>query len=268
MTEPLQEHYGINLIVFGGSKVGKSTLGDTTPAPRLVLDAEAGSRFTPSRKVRWDPASQKPPVPDGTWDTALVAVRSYRDVLRAYEWLASGQHPFRSVVLDSISEIQQRAVDDIAGSNVMQTQDWGTLLRNLSDLIRKFRDLVSHPTRPLDAIVVIAMARQGSDGTWKPFMQGQIATLMPYYVDVCSYLGVVPLEDGTTIRRLFVGTFPGFETGERVGGRLGTYVDGPNISTMLAAIRGEAALPVTSSTPSLTVPAVDHVETLNLNQEG
>ncbi len=265
MSEPLQGHYGINIVVFGASKVGKSTLGDTTPAPRLVLDAEAGSRFTPSRKVRWDPVSQRPPVVDGTWETAVVAVRSYRDVLKAYEWLASGQHPFRSVVLDSISEIQQRGVDDIAGNNVMQTQDWGTLLRNISDLIRKFRDLVTHPTKPLDAIVVIAMARQSPDGTWKPFMQGQIATLMPYYVDVCSYLGVVPQEDGTAVRRLFVGTFPGFETGERVGGRLGTYVDSPNISTMLAAIRGEA--PLLAASPPIANLEVS-VETLNLNQEG
>jgi AAA domain len=271
MSEPLRGHYGLNLIVYGPSKVGKSYLGDTSPTPRLVLDAEAGSRFTPSRKTYWDPVTQRPPEVNGEWDTVIVAVRSYRDVLKAYEWLASGQHPFRSVVLDSISEIQQRAVDDIAGLNQMQTQDWGKLLRALSDLIRKFRDLVAHPTRPLDAIVVIAMARQ-IDGVWKPFMQGQIATLMPYYVDICSYLGVVPLEDGTLVRRLFVGTFPGFDTGERVGGRLGTYVDEPNISEMLARIRGERPLPVTSSVTS--IPVVTPVEgerpvgTLNLIQEG
>src|SRR5215475_15054648 len=95
-------HYGVNAILFGPQKKGKSFLGDTTPAPRLVLDAEAGSRFTPSRKVGWDPVSQAPPQVDGTWDTAIVTVQSFRDVQKAYEWLASGQHPFHSVVLDSI----------------------------------------------------------------------------------------------------------------------------------------------------------------------
>jgi hypothetical protein len=30
----------------------------------------------------------------------------------------------------------------------------------------------------------------------------------------------------------------GFETGERVGGRLGTHIDNPDITEMLARVRG------------------------------
>ena len=103
------------MIVYGASKTGKSWLGDTTPAPRLVLDAEGGSRFTPSRKTTWNPGKDEPPKHDGTWDTCLVPVTTYQAVRQAYEWLYSGRHQFRSVVIDSISETQQRCVDDIAG---------------------------------------------------------------------------------------------------------------------------------------------------------
>lgn len=232
--------YGINAIVYGHSKQGKSWLGDTTPAPRLILDAEMGSRFTPSKKIDWDPVQYAPPEPSDAWDTAIVPVHSYRAVLKAYEWLNSGKHPFKSVVLDSISEIQQRAVDDIAGTDQMKTQDWGTLLRQVSDLVRKFRDLTTNPVKPLDAVIFIAMARQRDGGVWQPHVQGSLATTLPYYVDICAYLQLVTMEDGiSTARRLFVGPTPGFETGERVGGRLGPYLDNPDVTKMLAMIRGD-----------------------------
>lgn len=233
------EDLGVSMIVHGPAKSGKSTLGDTTPAPRLVLDSEMGSRFTPSKKKVWDPVKEAPPVADGSWETCIVYVRDYRSVLKAYEWLDSGKHPFRSVVMDSISETQQRAVDALVGIQQPNQQDWGTLLRQVSDLVRKFRDLTTNPVKPLDAVVFIAMTRQGRDGdsTWRPHVQGSLATTLPYFCDVVGYLCVAQEGDGTAIRRLFTGPVPGFETGERVGGRLGVYTDNPNITEMLARVR-------------------------------
>ncbi len=218
-----------------------SHLGDTTPGPRVVLDAEAGSRFTPSKKVIWNPADP-PPAPDSTWTTAIVPVHEFRDVQAVYQWLNSGKHPFRSCVLDSISEIQQRIVDSIAGTNQLKQQDWGTLLRTSSDLVRKFRDLVTNKVKPLDAVIYLGMAKQRNDGVWIPYVQGSLATVLPYYSDVCAYLDIVPLEDGTMQRRLFIGPLQGYETGERVGGRLGSYIDIPEgdnntIQKMLEMIR-------------------------------
>jgi hypothetical protein len=237
---------GLSMIVYGPSKGGKSTLGDTTPAPRLVLDAEMGSRFTPSKKIKWDPIREAPPEADGSWDTALVPVHSFTAVQKAYEWLNSGKHPFRSVVMDSISEVQQRMVDSLVGTNPMQLQDWGTLLRQASDLVRKFRDLTTNPVRPLDIVLFIAMAQQRQDGTQHPYVQGQLKTTLPYYTDLLAYLAPVPAEDGTIVRRLLVGPTQGYETGERVGGRLGHFIDNPNITDMLSKVR-EDAVPATTN---------------------
>lgn len=233
MSEPF---YGLNIIIHGRSKVGKSWMGDTSPAPRVILDAEAGSRFTPSKKVLWNP-SEPPPKSDGTWETAIVPIRSFKDVSQSYQWLNSGKHPFRSVILDSISEVQQKAVDDIAGVNAMRTQDWGELLRKVSDVVRKFRDLTVNPVRPMDAVLFIAMTKQSQDGMWRPHLSGQLGTTFPYYCDITGYLGIVQEDDGTITRRLFIGPTPGYETGERVGGRLGTYIDNPSITTMIEMIR-------------------------------
>lgn len=239
---PEKHEPGFSMIVYGPAKCGKSRLADTAPGPRLVLDAEMGSRFTPSKSIEWDPRTQQPPVADGTWDTAFVAVHEYGTVLKAYEWLNSGQHPFKSVVIDSISEVQQRLADDLVGVNPMQLQDWGTMLRKASSLVRQFRDLVEHPVKPLDAVVIIAMMRQQQDGTKHPYVQGQLQTTLPYYVDVIAYLGPVYLSDGSYVRRLLIGPTPGYETGERVAGRLGHYIDDADITDMLDKVRGVTAL--------------------------
>lgn len=233
---PKPPHYGINMIIHGPAKHGKSSLADTSPAPRVVIDAEGGSLFTPSSKTVWDPLSEPVPVVDGTWETAIVHPRNYDTVLKVYQILDQQEHPFRSVVMDSISEVQQKCVNAIAGVNPMQTQDWGTLLRKVSDLARNFRDLTKHPRHPLDAVVIIAMTKQ-EDGKWIPFVQGQLKTTLPYYFDLCTYLCRVQTPGGQEIRRLFVAPVAGFETGERVGGRLGPYLDNANIAEMLDVIR-------------------------------
>ena len=151
------------------------------------------------------------------------------------------QAPFRSVVMDSISEVQQRMVDSLVGTNPMQLQDWGTLLRQASDLVRKFRDLTTNPVKPLDVVLFIAMAHQRQDGVWHPHVQGQLKTTLPYYTDLLAYLAPVPLEDGTIVRRMLLGPTPGYETGERVGGRLGHFIDNPRIDEMLTVIREEVS---------------------------
>ena len=227
---------GFSFLVHGASKTGKSTLMDTTPTPRLVLDAEGGAstRFTPSRKVVWDPKKDAPPQPDGTWDTCVVLVREFNDVQRTYDWLNAGKHSFKSVIIDSISETQQRCVDSIVGLDPMKTADWGELLRKMSTLIRAFRDLTIHPTAPITVVGFVAMSKE-VEGKWRPWMQGQLFNLLPYYVDVCGYLYNDVSEMGEMRRRLLVAQHPQFEAGDRTG-RLGTVIDNPDAMKMLDTI--------------------------------
>jgi hypothetical protein len=166
-----------------------------------------------------------------------VKVRDYATIQRAYDWLNSGRHPFKSVVLDSISEIQQRCVDALVGSDAMKTQDWGELLRKMSSLIRQFRDLTFHPTNPLEAVVIIAMTRQ-VDGVYKSYVQGQLATTLPFYVDTVGYLYHETDETtGERVLKLLVADHPQFEAGDRTG-RLGTVVNRPNVVEMIDSIFG------------------------------
>ncbi|MGB2791298.1 MAG: AAA family ATPase [Candidatus Moraniibacteriota bacterium] len=236
-------HRALSILIHSDTKVGKSTFGNTAPAPRLILDAEAAYRFLPGTKVFWDPMTQAPPEYDGAWETCVAIIRTYGHLIRAYEWLNSGRHPFVSVVIDSISEVQTKCKDDLANDGRMTIQLWGDLLSQMEKLIRGFRDLTEHPVRPLQAVVITSMT-QMRDGKYRPYVQGQLQVKMPYFLDVIGYMYVdtVPNIDPTQpphkMRRLLVVPHVQFEAGERVQGRLGEIVDNPTVPLMLDMVFG------------------------------
>lgn len=250
----------LSILVHADTKIGKSTFGNTTPAPRVILDAEAAYRFLPGVKIFWDPMREEPPtlgqgriapndpqVYSIEWETCVVIVREYTTIVRAYEWLNSGKHPFISVVIDSISEIQKRLKDSIRTlDEQMDQRKWGQILDHMEWLVRGFRDLTEHPIRPMQAVVLTSMTTN-REGKWRPYVQGQLATTMPYFLDVIGYMFVqeIPSDDptqaGRKIRRLLVTPHPQFEAGERVQGRLGDVVDEPTVTKMLDMVFGTTA---------------------------
>ena len=247
----------LSILVHADTKVGKSTFANTSPAPRLLLDAEAAYRFLPGTKVFWDPMREAPPqvgkgridprsadVVDVDWETCVVIVRDYSAVIKAYEWLNAGSHPFVSVILDSISEVQKRCKDSMRSiDEAMDQRKWGALLDHMEWLVRGLRDLTEHPVRPLQAVVLTSMTTQ-RDGKWRPYVQGQLAVTMPYFLDVIGYMFVHELqnEDPTLppekIRRLLVSPHSLFEAGGRVQEQLGDIVDRPTVNGMLDKVFG------------------------------
>jgi hypothetical protein len=176
-------------VVHGESGSGKSYFGGTTPAPRLILECEGGSRFIRAnrRKRFWDPLTEPVPEWDDDWDACFVRASDWATVYAAYEVLATGNHPFRSLVVDSLTEAQKRLIDDVAGIDQPTLQEWGTVGRNLEDFVRKLRDLTFIPSKPLEAVVLLCLSHQ-RDGELRPFLKGQIELNLPAFVDVVGYL--------------------------------------------------------------------------------
>lgn len=249
----------LTLLVHGMPKSGKSSIAATTPAPRLFLDIEHGAKFLNITPVMWDPAREEPPTADGTWDTAIVAVRSYDDVLRAHQWLQSGKHPFRSVVIDSISELQAKVLEQVAGREQIKMQQWGEILRHMAGLMRDLRDLTAHPTNPLSSVVMTCMSRD-VNGRMVPYIQGQAAVIAPYITDLTGYLAIEefphpdPSQPPYKARRMYIVATPQAMAGERVGGRLGEIVeqDMLDIRKMIDAIFGPESTTTTTTTTTST----------------
>lgn len=235
----------LSVLVHGPSKAGKSTLANTAPAPRLMMDVEAAARFLPGKKVYWDPMNPKTPKPpkaDGTWETCVVVTDSYEVALKTYDWLKSGKHDFRSVILDSISELQAKIQEAVNSRNKMQIQHWGELGSKLAFFCRDLRDLTGRPDSPIDAVVITAMSKESEDGHVKPFLQGQTVNQLPYWFDVAAYLYVDNVEDdeGNDVRERFLLVEPmnNILAGNRVGGRLPEIIEAPNVADMITAVFG------------------------------
>jgi hypothetical protein len=226
----------LTIMVYGESKVGKSTFAVTAPYPRLMLDVEGGHRFLPIVVKYWDPLREEPPVADGTWDTCVVQIRDYDTVLKTFQWLQLGKHQFKSLIIDSVSELQVKCLENIAGKQQMSQQQWGELLRHMGALLRDLRDLTMHPTAPLEAVVLTAMARSGQDDRYKPYLQGQLAIQAPYFYDILGAITIEefpnpdPTQGPYRVRRMYVERTPKYEAGERVQGRLGGVVEQENLS--------------------------------------
>lgn len=236
----------LSVLVHGASKAGKTTLAATAPAPRLLCDVEAASRFLDIKRVTWDVSSGEPPPEyDGTWDTCVVPTRDWRTIEQVYGWLHSGKHPFKSLIIDSISELQSRFIESVAGRDQLTQQQWGDAYRKVGGLVRDIRDLTMHPTMPLECVVMTAMTRQ-IDGKFRPWCQGQLQSVLPYLVDSVIYLYVDHDTDelaGTSVevRRALTRGTDSFEAGERVGGAWPTAITEPNLVEMIDMIFGAAS---------------------------
>ncbi len=242
-------------LVHGEPDAGKSWLGQTTPAPRLVLDAEGGSRHV--RKivngraervpmVRWDPMRDAPPVDDGTWEMCEVYVRDFNVIKRVYQYLNEGAHPFRSVVLDSLTEIQKRCKDAISGEGTPSERQWGELLIQMEQMIRlQFRDLTFHPTHPIECIVVLALTQErGRNSKSRPAVQGALGTSLPGYVDLEGYLASSLGDDGIPERRMLIHNHELYEAKCRLHDlteHYGSVIANPNFTDMLDILNTEAA---------------------------
>jgi hypothetical protein len=218
-----------------------------------VLDAEGSWRFIKVKKKHWDPMLEPIPRYDGTWEACIVTVTQWEQVLQILRHLTQVEHDFKSVVVDSITEIQRRLKANLKGTEAMLIQDWGQLLTQMDAVIRAYRDLTLLPGS-VECVVMIAETREDK-GKWKPYMQGQIGISLPYLVDICGYLYVDNVADANgqmteKVRRLFIGTHPSFESGERVQGTLGDVVDNPVISEMIDTIFANIELTDTDREPA------------------
>jgi hypothetical protein len=252
----------LTILVFGAPKVGKSSLAVSGPEPRCVFDVEGSARFLPVNAIEWNPASEEPPELDGTWDTAVIPTIDWSVAEAGKRWLQSGRHPFKSVAIDSVSELQQRRIEHVAGREQMTQQNWGDVFRTVSGFIRDMRDLTMHPTRPIESVTMTAMARQ-IDGMWKPWCQGQLQSVLPYLLDVTAYIWVEQTgtrEAPEETRKILTRRTSQFEAGERVQGRIPAVVElvkrPPDTPSDDVVRLLDMVFPSTAAGPLTAVPSV------------
>jgi len=122
----------VSLVVYGRSGTGKTTFIGTLPKPLLVLDIN--DRGTISIKAQPD--------------TYVMEVTSWDEIEEVYWYLQSGNHPFKSVALDTVTQLQDLAIAKISGDDggvmSLSRRGWGEVAGLMRTWILNYRDLPLH----------------------------------------------------------------------------------------------------------------------------
>jgi hypothetical protein len=233
----------LRILIYGPSKVGKSRLAETAPGPRLIIDTELRTDFLKNPMIQWTNVNNPPPSDLGKNDSVILECSDWATFQQAHNWLKSGKHPFKSVVVDSLSELQKRLKDKITKgvASKLQFDAWGELLMDMDLTIRQFRDLTRHKTNPLLCVVITALVDDRS-AILRPYVEGSLRLQLAGVFDVVGYMRPVLLDEetGEVGRELAIASHPGYEAGDGTDlliEKWGAAIPSPNLMEMMKAIQ-------------------------------
>jgi|TARA_R110002020_G_scaffold340097_2_gene555098 phage nucleotide-binding protein len=223
----LVKEQGICLLVYGAAGSGKTVLCTTAPSPTLILSAEGGLLS----------------IRDNT-DVKALELRSVADIKEAYETLYDNPNAFRTVCLDSISEVSEVVLANEKAKTKDPRAAYGTVIDEVMGLLRAFRDL------PMDVIMTAKIERVRDEGQgtmlYMPSMVGrQLPQAIPYLFDEVFALRIVEDDDGNAERVLQTAKDWQYEAKDR-SGALNT-LEPANVASIFAKIRGKINKTKTSS---------------------
>lgn len=162
----------IKAVIYGKSGAGKTYFAASAPKP-IFASAEGGLLATMNHKKKIEPIK-------------YVEIKELKDLKDLLMFLKEGKHDFQTVVIDSITEINEIIKDGIekkAGRG-MQLKDWGDLAKAIKIILRGFRDLNMH-------VIFIAQQKEEKDGdvvlSIVPNLNGKAANEIAYFMDIVAY---------------------------------------------------------------------------------
>ena len=209
---------GVKLLVYGAAGAGKTYLIKTLPDP-IILSAEAGLL-----SIR------------GT-DLPYFAIESMADLNEVYSWLTSSDEAkkYKSVALDSISEIAEVVLSAEKKTAKDPRQAYGEMADQMADLVRAFRDL------PGKHVYFSAKVEKAQDEMgrilYAPSMPGnKFAQQMPYFFDEVLALRMELTSEGEIQRALMCGS-DGIWTAKDRSGQLSPWEE-PDLGAIIRKIGG------------------------------
>jgi phage nucleotide-binding protein len=210
---------GVKLLVYGQSGAGKTTLIKTLPDP-IVLSAEGGLLSLHDA------------------DLPYIEISDMASLQEAYKWLLSDEgKQFKSVALDSISEIAEVLLNAEKKVAKDPRQAYGAMQEQMADIIRAFRDL------PGMNVYMSAKVEKTQDEMgrilYSPSMPGnKTGQSLPYFFDEVLALRVEKDADGVTQRALMCDS-DGLWLAKDRSGKLSAW-ESPDLGEIISKIAGGA----------------------------
>ena len=230
-----------NILIYGDSGTGKTTLAgsaDAVPSMRPVLfvDIEGGTESLRHSYPEVD----------------SVRVTTWAQMQDLYNVLYSGEHPYRTVVLDSLTEIQKfnmyGIMHDLAQKrpdldpDIPGMREWGKNLEQLRRFVSGFRDLPMHT-------IFTALNRTDKDAkpgitTMKPSLSGKLADEVAAFLDVVVYYYVKQIGDGTgaEFKRLLLTQKTDAQVAKDRSGKLPMVIEAPTMKIIHDIMSGVASI--------------------------
>lgn len=175
----MESEGNIKALIYGPNGTGKNTVSSTFPGPVLVLDVnERGTRTMASE--------------DGKCKKRTVD--TFEMFVQAYWYLASGKHPFKTVVIDNVTTLQEVAMKYIMNKEAdfelskdmdMPTRrDWGGLAQIMKRWLIDYRNL------PMNVIFIAQEKRdkeedlESDDASVYPQVTPSVRAILGAAVDV------------------------------------------------------------------------------------
>lgn len=214
----------LKVLIYGSNGVGKTVSSTTAPGPVLIANAEAGL-LSIQDQLKSDKIKS-------------VKMETFDDLRNLAIELKTQKHGFNTVVIDSLTEVQKKSMDEIMATqkdkDVPAMRDWYVSIEEMRKVVRFFRDL------PMN-VVLICLSKDDKDEETgrivrKPSLSGKLPEEVCGYVDLVLYM-FAKEEDGEDNRYFLTTPTERLYAKDR-SGKLDKF-EHPDISNIYAKVFGK-----------------------------